>query len=470
MRRTVFVILGLLLFLVETNAAIKVASILGDNMVLQRNSTVKLWGKATPGTKIKIQTSWNKTEYKSSVDENGAWLVNVKTGDAGGPYTIAISNVKEKLVLNNILLGEVWLCSGQSNMEMPVKGFRFQPVLNSSDIILNADNEQIRLVTLKKASTETPQDTCVGKWDVASSKSAGDFSAVGYIFAREIQKKLNIPVGVISTNWGGSRIEAWIDSAELSHYPAAVKRTTLKETAQHQKASRLYNGMIAPLLNCSFKGVLWYQGESNRNEYFDYADLMQALIKSWRTNFKNGDFPFYFAQIAPFAYDDKNAITSALLWEEQYKAYLNTPNTGVVCLLDAGDENCIHPAAKELAAKRFATYALGDTYHVDGVSYLSPVFDKMEVNDSLVYLYFKNAPNGLTTFGKSVNCVEIAGKDSVFYQAHLNVNIKAKKIEVYSDKVKYPVVVRYAFKNYPETEGYLYNTEGLPVLPFRTDK
>ena len=448
-------------------AKIKVASLLGDNMVLQRNSEVKLWGKADPNQKMNFAIGWSKEKISATANEKGEWLVKVKTTEAGGPYSISIISGKESLLLQNILLGEVWLCSGQSNMEIPVVGYGDQPVNGSTDALLTASNNNLRLYTVGKYSIATVQDTCRGSWTVANPESVSKFSAVGYFFARILQQSLNIPVGIITSNWGGSRIEAWMKNDVITGFADAYKQTIQEKMQPNQRASKLYNGMIAPLINYNIKGAIWYQGESNKDNYQDYAAMQAAMVKSWRADFGVGDFPFYFVQIAPHWYGNSKATNVAFQREAQYNSIALIPNSGMVSTVDIGEEKNIHPAEKATVSKRLALWALSETYNVKGLPYKSPAYKSMQVKDSVAVISFDNTPNGLTTYGKTVESFEVAGKDSIFYPAKLTIN--QKQARVYSPNVKVPVAVRYNFCNFSPTTGFLYNTAGLPVIPFRTD-
>lgn len=458
------------LFLIATfilQAQIKVASILGDNMVLQRNSEVKIWGTANPTDKLTITADWNKSKVSVTVDESGKWLAKMSTTEAGGPYTITIASKKEKIKINNILLGDVWLCSGQSNMQMPVQGFNDQPVNGSTDALLDAENENIRLFTVKMNSAPEPSDDCVGSWSVASAESVAKFSAVGYFYGKQLQNKLKVPIGLISSNWGGSRIEAWIDKENMTAFPEALAQTTQEKTPANHKASHLYNGMIYPIINYAIKGAIWYQGESNRGNYKDYAAEMQAMLKNWRKDFGVGNFPFYFVQIAPYSYGNSNGIESGHLYDQQLAASLAIPNSGMAVTVDFGEENCIHPAEKITVSKRLAYWALSETYGIKGIPYKSPTYKSMEVKDSVAVLSFNNIALGLSSFGKNVQCFEIAGEDKVFHPA--TIKIAKSQIRAWSPEVKNPVAVRYAYRNFQKTEGFIYNTAGLPLCPFRTD-
>jgi sialate O-acetylesterase len=391
----------------------------------------------------------------------------MKTSEAGGPYTILIASMKEKLVLKNIMLGEVWLCSGQSNMEMPMAGFNDSPINGANDLLLDADNDNIRLYKVARAVSSVPVDTCSGQWSVASAESASGFSAVGYLYARILQQKLKVPVGVICSSWGGSAIEAWMSHENILPFAEAYKRTTQEKSAIHQRASNLYNGMIAPLTNYVIKGAIWYQGESNIGNYKEYAALQAGMVANWRKDFGIGEFPFYFVQIAPYWYNNSKAINSALQRDEQLKSVVLIPQSGMACTIDIGEEKNIHPAEKLTVARRLALCAFAGTYGIKSVQYKSPTYANMTVKDTVAILSFDNATMGLTTFGKEVGCFEVAGSDSIFYPAKLA--IKAKQANVWSPKVKSPLAVRYAFCNFPVTSGFLYNTAGLPVPSFRTD-
>jgi sialate O-acetylesterase len=467
--KTKFLLLSVLLFsFALMQAQIKVASILGDNMVMQRNTEVKIWGKAKPGEKLMVTTGWNKVQTSLTTNSKGEWTAKVKSTDAGGPYTITISSPKEKVLLKNVLLGEVWLCSGQSNMEMPVAGFKDQPVNGSNDLLVDADNTNIRMFTVKKLAIGTPQDTCSGKWEVASAESVAQFSAVGYFFAKQLQQKLKVPVGVINSSWGGTRIEPWMNMEAMAQYPEAYARATQEKVASQQRATNLWNGMIAPLVNFAIKGAIWYQGEANIGDYKEYAALMNGMVTGWRKDFGVGEFPFYYVQIAPYFYNNSKAINSALLRDEQLKALALIPNSGMASTIAIGEEKCIHPAEKLTVGKRLAYWAFSETYGFKGINFKSPVYKSMSVKDSVAYILIDNTVNGLSSFGKEVESFEIAGADKVFYPAKMSLN-RQNQVLVWASQVKVPVAVRYGFCNFSPTKGFLYNTAGLPMPSFRTD-
>ncbi len=337
MKTKIFLLSIFLFSFLAAQSQIKLASILGDNMVLQRNSEVKLWGKAKPGEKLIIKADWNTASMNTTCNEKGEWLVKIKTSEAGGPHTISIASPKEKVVLKNILLGEVWLCSGQSNMEMPMNGFNDSPINGANELLLDADNDNIRLFKVARAISASPVDTCSGSWSPASAETAGQFSAVAYLYAKELQQKLKVPVGVICSSWGGSAIEAWMSHETILPFTEAYARSTQPKSAIHQRASNLYNGMISPLIHFAIKGAIWYQGESNIGNYKEYAALQAGMVANWRKDFGVGEFPFYFVQIAPYWYNNSKAINSALQRDEQLKSVSLIHNSVMACTLDIGE-------------------------------------------------------------------------------------------------------------------------------------
>lgn len=469
MRKRLYFLIVLLTTTLSVLAKIQISPILSNNMVLQRNSEVKIWGKALPGQKIRIESGWDNLSYNTITDSYGDWIVILKTTDAGGPYTLTVSSEKEKVILKNILIGEVWFCSGQSNMEMRILLGYFidSPVNGAIDALINAENPSIRLFRVGRSSQLFPQDTCSGQWLVANAETVSDFSAVAYYFARYLQQRLKVPVGVISSSWGGSKIEAWMKRETIAKFPEAYKITSNEKIEPFKRASQLYNGMIAPVLNYKIKGVLWYQGESNIGNYYDYSNLLAAMVDDWRRGFNCGNFPFYSVEIAPYSHGNSAARNAAFQREAQFKAMQLIPNSGMITTVDLGEENNIHPAEKEPISKRLFLWALSEAYGIKGIPYKSPVFKNMIVNDSIATLSFDNSYSGFTSYGKPVESFEVAGSDSIFYPA--SVTISQRRLLVKSPKVKTPVAVRYCFHNFSKTKGYVYSTAGLPIFPFRTD-
>ncbi|UGU15944.1 sialate O-acetylesterase [Sinomicrobium kalidii] len=448
---------------VTSSAQTKIASLFSDHMVLQQNAEVAVWGTDRPNTRIKARTGWGE-KSTAVTDESGKWKLSVKTGKAGGPYTLEIKG-SEKIVLEDVLLGEVWLCSGQSNMEMPVKGFKGQPVYGSNDLVMNASSPQLRLFHVKRNMSRQPLDTCQGAWQRSSPGTVLNFSAVAYMYGKLLQQQIKVPVGIICSSFGGTRVEAWTSKETLSATGLDVEANRKKNMPEIDKntSSVLYNGMIRPLIPYGIKGVIWYQGESNRGNHEQYKTLFSAMIDSWRSAWNSGEFPFYFAQIAPFEY--KPEVNSAFLREAQLHTMLNTPNTGMAVTLDIGERSCIHPAKKTEVAKRLVYWALAKTYGYEGIQYSGPVYKSMEVIENEVRLDFDHAPNGVSGFGRELRHFTIAGSDKVFYPA--KAEIRRGKLFVSSDNVANPVAVRYGWENY--VEGCLFNLAELPASSFRTD-
>ena len=466
MKQKTITFLVAVLMVAAMKAQLKVASIVSDNMVLQRNTEVKVWGTAKPNEAVMVNASWNKSKTKVTANNNGEWLMKIKTTEAGGPYKLTISSAKEKVEIKNILLGEVWLCSGQSNMEMPVLGYNNQPVNGSSDALFEADNDNIRLFKVQLVASPTLKTECGGNWQIANTESVGRFSAIGYFYAKMLQQKLKVPVGMVYSAWGGTRIETWMKKDIVQIFPKSYELSTKEKLKDHNKAAYLYNGMIAPITNYCIKGALWYQGEGNIDYPKEYADLMKAMVEGWRADFAVGQFPFYFVQLASYPYAWVNPKLAPMMRDQQTKASLEIPNAGMVTAIDQGDI-IIHPAEKQTIAKRLVYMALGQTYGLKGLPFKSPTFKAIQLKDTAAVITFDNAEMGLTTYGKELECVEIAGMDSVFQPAQTKI-IK-EGLQVWSPQVKAPIMVRYAYSSFPKTKGFLYSTAGLPVLPFNTN-
>lgn len=448
----------------QVSGEIKLPAIFADHMVIQRESTTGLWGKADPLKRVTVVTSWNLKRYTTQSDATGNWKVSISTPKAGGPHTIMITDGKA-LTLNNVMSGELWLCSGQSNMEMPMKGYNNQPVEGSAMDILKSGNKHIRVFTVKKNHSLTPLEDVTGHWQEAMPVSIRDFSATAYYFGRLLNEMLDVPVGLINSSWGGSQIESWMTGEMLSAFPhIAIPVPEEKVSSPNKKPTYLYQAMIHPLAGMAVKGVIWYQGESNLFNYNEYPALFAAMTKGWREAFSNPDMPFYFCQIAPYNYNAKEN-NSALMREAQQTIAQTQPNTGMAVLMDVGEMRNIHPAKKKEAGERLALQALGKTYKMPGISTESPVYKSIEIKDSAVTVFFDNAPLGVAAANFESKLFTIAGEDMVFHPAKARVS--GAKVVVTSDKVKAPVAVRYAFDNF--VTGDLFGTDGLPVSSFRSD-
>jgi sialate O-acetylesterase len=462
-----FFILNLLfLFLLASGlkAEIKLPTIFGNNMVLQQQTDAAIWGMADANKTVKITTSCNKKSYSAKAGDDGNWKINVATPAAGGPFSITISD-GESITLDNVLIGEVWVCSGQSNMQMPMRGYRNQPVYGANEAIATSSNKNIRLFTVERAKTLSPLEDFNGEWEECIPANVVAFSATAYFFGRMVNQALDVPVGLICSSWGGTRIEPWMSEAGIQNFDFVELPDKNKEGEfSQQTPTVLFNAMIAPMVGYGIRGGLWYQGEANRNQPLEYEKLMQGLIENWRDEWAIGEFPFYFCQIAPFDYG-QGGINSAFVRDAQRKAALNTPNAGMACLMDAGEEDNIHPGNKKAAGERLAFWALAKTYGMEGIEYSGPEINEMTVEGHMVHLTFTHASNGFTTYGKPLNGFLVAGKDKNFRKA--NAWITNKGITLFNERIKEPVAVRYAWEDF--TIGELFNTEGLPASSFRTD-
>jgi len=468
MKRTLNFLGAILLVLLLTSgtvvAEIKLPAIFCDNMVLQQQTDAAIFGLAAKNATVSVSTSWNHKSYSTKAAADGSWKVKVSTPKAGGPYELTISDGKS-VKLKNVLIGEVWICSGQSNMEMPMKGYRNQPITGSAEAIALSSNPNIRLFTVKKAVNLEPQADFSGSWSLCEPENVVDFSATAYYFGLMLNKALHVPIGLINTSWGGTRIEPWISESGCKNF-AWVKIPDKKpvEKLSQQTPTVLFNAMINPMVGYGVRGAIWYQGESNRNEATEYTKLMPGLIENWRSVWGIGDFSFYYVQIAPFDYGT-TGLNSAYLREAQLKASTVLKNTGMACIMDLGEKDCIHPSRKEAGSKRLALLALEKTYGIKGINSLSPVLKDFKVSEGTVKLTFDNAPNGLTSFGKELSCFEVAGAAKRFYPA--KAFITGTGITLISPLVPEPVAVRYAFQDF--VVGDLFGTDGLPVSSFRTD-
>ncbi len=463
-RLIILIILCSIAITSTAKAEIILPAIFGDNMVLQQQTDAAIWGKASPGNNVEIITSWDNQSYNTRAGRDGSWRIKVKTPSAGGPYDITISDGLE-LKLSNILIGEVWICSGQSNMFMPMKGYRNQPVKGSNEAIATSANPNIRLFSASRDKSLEPLDDLSGEWLECLPENVSEFSATAYFFGEFIQQVLGVPVGLIHSSWGGTRIEPWISEQGIKEFDWI----TLPDRNQTGDFSRqlptvLFNAMIKPVTEFSIRGALWYQGEANRDEPERYTQLMQGLIENWRAEWGIDDMPFYYVQIAPFDYRI-TGLNSAFLREAQLKASTALPNTGMASIIDAGEKDCIHPANKRAAGNRLAYLALAKTYGIKGFAYSGPVLKEMVVEDNMVKLTFDYAENGLTTFGAKLKNFKIAGSNRRFFEA--TAYITREGITLFAPQVANPVAVRYAFDDF--VIGELYNTEGLPASSFRTD-
>ena len=471
MKRIILLNFTCLFFAVFTfvaHADVKLPAIFSDNMVLQQQSQVAVWGWAKPNTNVSVTGSWNRKSYSAKSDAQGYWRMKIETPAAGfTPYSLTVSDGKA-VTIRNILIGEVWVCSGQSNMEMPMKGNLNEPIEGGPEAIAMSSNNGIRCFTVTKMSKAAPQDDCTGAWAIASPQTTPNFTATGYFFARLINQALNIPVGLVHTSWGGSAIEAWMTPNSLKDIPEKpIPATDADIKNPIATPTVLYNGMIHPILGYGIRGAIWYQGESNRHEPALYVKMFDAMVREWRNLWGMGEFPFYYCQIAPWI-GYGGGLNSAYIREAQAKGMVTTPNTGMAVLMDAESIHCIHPPKKRDAGERMALWALAKTYGMDKMHYRSPEVKSLEIEGRVAILTFDiDFYPGLTSYNKEILKFSIAGEDKWFHPA--KAACSGNKVYVFSPSVAKPVAVRYCWDDTSGTE--LFTLAGnLPVSSFRTDE
>jgi Domain of unknown function (DUF303). len=458
--------------MVGMEAKVNLPSILSDNMVLQQETDAALWGTAAPGAKVRIKVGWDrKAKYSVKADsETGKWFVRVTTPSAGGPYEIVISD-GEAVTLKNILIGEVWFCSGQSNMEMPMKGYPFQPVAGSEDVIVSAKaSRPIRICNVEKQSSIVPMDTCNAKWSENTPDAVAETSATAYYFADVLQRAIDIPVGIIVSCWGGSTMHTWLSREILQkEFPFFEMRHldgTIPVKGAFQDACLLYNGQVLPLAPFTFKGIVWYQGESDLYTPERYIAMQKRYVEMMRGLFEVPDAPFYYVQIAPFNFGDANGDLRGKFVVAQQRFLNMIPHTGMASTCDLGECDVVHYRLKKDVGKRLAFLALAHDYGFgNALEADAPTFKEAVFSGEKATVTF-NVRNGLTPWGEDLMGFELAGDDKVFHKAQARM-VGTEIVEVRSEEVPAPVAVRYCFRNW--CKGNLYNCSGIPATPFRSD-
>ncbi|APW58866.1 sialate O-acetylesterase [Paludisphaera borealis] len=483
----------------SARADVKLPAIFSDHMVLQRDQKDRVWGWAEPGEDVTVRILDQSKTAKAGAD--GKWQVVLDPIPTGGPYELVVQG-KNTITFKDVLSGEVWICSGQSNMQMHVGGS------DDADLeIPAAKYPQIRLITVPNRGTQEPQNDFHGKWQPCSPETVGGFSAVGYFFGRQLHETLGVPIGLINDSWGGSACEAWVPRERLAadpkykdllaaweerekNYPVAKKafETYQAEAAKakaegkpepkkvenpdglmhgNHRPGNIFNGVLLPTIGYGIRGAIWYQGESNAGRAYQYRDLFPLMIQTWRELWAQGDFPFYWVQLADF-YDEKPEPGDST-WAELREAQtmtLKLPKTGEAVIIDIGEGKDIHPRNKQGVGKRLARWALARDYGV-GVACQSPTYKSMEKKDGKVVLTFDHVAGGFRPFDVAApRGFTIAGADRKFVKAEAKV-VGPDKIEVWSSSVAEPASVRYAWADNPVCN--LYSGVGLPTTPFRTD-
>ena len=456
-------------------ADIKLPAIIGDNMVLQEGEPAPIWGWVDPGTEVHVV--FDGKTYKTKADEKGRFQVDLgPLATDKEPASLVIETTAgDRKELKNILVGDVWICSGQSNMNMSVARSA-----NAKEEIAKATHPEIRLFKVAQEVADSPQKDCKGQWVVCSPETVGDKTAVGYFFGRELNRELKKPIGVLQTAWGGTPSEAWTSRKALEAKPnlkplldrwdKAVKKSPKQAGSAHRPAN-LYNAMIAPLLPFAVKGAIWYQGESNVGRAVQYRTIFPTMIENWRDVWNKPGLPFGFVQIAPYQYNRKNPNPGrnvekcAELWEAQLMTLKNLDNVGMAVTTDIGNLTDIHPKNKQDVGRRLALWARAKVYGDDDLVYSGPIYKSMKKEGNKIRLMFDHAAGLKTSDGKALNEFTIAGADEKFVPA--KATIDGEMIVVESDEVADPVAVRFGWHELAEPN--LVNEAGLPASPFRTD-
>ena len=454
----------LLLMIIPCNnlsAQLSLPSIFSDGMVLQRNAVVPIWGWAASGDSVTVVPSWGKQfPVKTVADDLGKWSIKLETVEGGGLYELKVFTRNETVLLKEVLLGEVWLCSGQSNMEWAAS----YGIKDKEIEVANADCRTLHIFHVPKRGAYTPQNDCEARWEVSSPESMRRTSATAYFFARYLTQKLAVPVGIIVSAWGGTPIEVWLPDTEASKYGNNGAERYGRNMWRPVDSSVLYNQMIAPLVPYSVKGCIWYQGETNCDYPSDYSDLMKGMITSWRDAFEN-DFPFLYVQIAPYVYRSKSN-GPALLRKQQEKVLDEVENTAMISISDLVDDvKDIHPRNKRAIGERLAFMAMDKVYGEYVAPYESPRFHSVVKDGNSVILNFSGSFERLISDSKQIVGLEIIDENGE--KLSPKVEIKGRQVCISAKKIKNAFVVKYCFDD--ATVGSLRTEQGIPVLPFCTD-
>lgn len=453
------------LLAVELQAKVILPALLCDNMVIQQNSVACLWGKSDASV-LTVKPSWTEKEYRTDISGNGSFQLWIETPSAGGPFEIEFDD-GEKTTVRNVMVGEVWICAGQSNMDMPMSGYPWQPVNGALEAVVEAKEYPVHVFMVNRKLSKQTEEQCDGKWEAPSAESVMHSSATAYFFAKNLQKSLQVPVGIIVSAWGGTSILSWMSEKSVNTLPSDVTKACIERDSREQNLpGRLFNAMINPLKNYTAKGFIWYQGEHNLQEHLTYDVMMKTMVDEWRNswNDKKNEMPFYFVQIAPYRYfNNSMGIQRSLIVEAQKRALELIPNSGMATTTDIGEEFCIHPAKKPVVGLRLAACALAGTYHVKGLCTSDIKIEEIKHLGDKMILKFNN--DFRSVYPARMKGFEIAGKDRKFYPAEAV--FKNGTIEVRSDSVAHPEAVRYAFRNYVEAD--MKNVMGVAASSFRTD-
>ena len=455
----------------------RVAHIFSDHMVLQRESAVPVWGWGDPGAKVTVTTSWNTAKAEAKVGKDGTWRLYLQTGEAGGPYTVTVKSGNKTITLEDVLLGEVWVCSGQSNMEMPVGGFGFQEVEGARDAVIKAATYagKVHVFDIRTPKCKDPIDDVEATWKKASAGVCAGTSAVAWFFATGLADNLDIPVGIIVNPWGGSRIEPWmtqeaIDAAGITaEERAAIDAIEEKPDRWPETPELIWNGRVAPIAGYGAKGFLWYQGCSNIGQEC-YDKLQTSMVKLWRDAWGRGDMPFIFTLLAPYEHGDANGRWRPHFLEVQLRSLKTIPNSYAICTETLGNRATVHPAQKKEVADMMVLRALQSVYgQTLNFDIELPELKTVEyLDDGRVKLTLTHVWSNLQSISaRDIVGFELAGEDKEFHLAEAEVDWDGQTVFVKCADVPKPVAVRYGFRNWMGAN--MQTSMGFPVPPFRTD-
>ena len=447
-----------------------------DHAVLQRETTVPVWGWGQPGAKVEVTGSWNGVKAVAKVADDGSWSVILPTAQAGGPYTLSVKSGKEALTVNDIALGEVWICSGQSNMEMPIQGFGFQEIEGATEAILAAPETaaQVRVFDIKTPKKTAPEKDVDAHWAYTDGAVTARTSAVGYFFAKRLTKSLGVPVGIIVNAWGGSRIEPWMtnDMINASGITAedrkAIDAIEEKPDRWPETPELIWNGRVAPIVGYAAKGILWYQGCSNIGQNC-YDKLQAQMVRSWRAAWGR-ELPFIYTLLAPYEHGDADGRWRPHFVETQLNTEKLIDNAWAICTETLGNKVTVHPSKKKEVADMMVLRALQSVYGIyPGVSMELPKLkDVVYEADGTVKVTLTEVWSNLGSIsGRDVTGFELAGEDRQFHLAQAQIDWDGQTIVVKCADVPHPIAVRYAFRNWMGAN--LAKSNGIPVPPFRTD-
>lgn len=457
------------------SSKLRIPHIFSDNMVIQADTTAQLWGYATPGAQVRVESSWG-AEASTKADKSGKWTVGIKTPAASYKdlnITITDNSDKHAITFSNVLAGEVWIASGQSNMDMPLRGYWHQPIESGGDEITfsTKNGKGIRFLNVPRKISYTPQDDIDATWQISSPENTAEFSAVAWFFARSLKDIIDTPVGIINSAYGGSKVEAWVPEEIIAKYPDRDYLAEMNDTVMEDwsRVVVMYNAMIHPLAGYTARGFIWNQGESNVGGHSYYPDRQRDMITYWRKIWKNPEMQFYFVELPGWDYGNVNGIDAALFREAQHRAERETPGSHIICTSDLvypDESDDIHARNKKDIGKRMAAAAATYSYGIKGIPHKYPTYKSVDYKGVKAEVWFNDMWQGFTP-NENLEGFEVAGEDHIFHPAKAEIDRNGLSITVSAPEVNDIKSVRYCFKNF--AIGKIHDMLGMPIVPFRTD-